>query len=383
MYAARCPECGHPAPLSVASPDRLRCPACHYDGPPPPAIAEQLHRAAALLSQQDARQRQLSGLQRRVISSGVFGTAVYLAALFLALSPFALCLFFWTLGASGGERVDWRGAFMCATPVLLVGAFGVSGLLFLRRQIAKLRACLAAFPPPAPGEPAGCYVCGGPIPTHEGVAFVRCPYCAADNLVDPKLLATLGVRREAILDGFERDIGHRSEIARQALRSSLRGLALGAVLALPVTFGLSCLLSFVLTQVETEPDDELEYALVESPAGRCVARVTPYDGHPDWMRLEPGGWLGAAPFAPARPRAIVSTLRARELVGLRVRSVERSEHDLTVVRALGTALSGRNRLELRADDGAVRHAPVTEVCLVEGAVSPVPPVPLVEEATSP
>lgn len=375
MYAARCPQCGRPGPVQLSAPDRFRCPACGYDGAPPAEVTAQLRSARAVLERRDVRARQLSGVQRRLIGSGFVGTAAYLGAVGLAVAPFLCCFWFWLFDDRG--PTDFVAGFMTATPIVLIAVFGGSGLLFLRRRLGHVRASLAAFPPSAPGEPAGCHVCGGPVTAREDAAFARCPYCGADNLVDSKALANLGARRAEVLEGFASEVEHRAAIARQALRSSFRGLGLGALVAVPTTCCLTFVVYTVLSQTESEPYDELEYALVEAPRGRCVARVRAHVTDEALVSIRGHDWEGAGELTERRPRDAVPTFGARALSGLRVRSAANTEHgDWTVERVVGTSGTAENRLHLRADDGFLRHAMVTEVCLLDGVEGPAPPVPL-------
>ncbi|HBQ18363.1 MAG TPA: hypothetical protein DEF51_46970 [Myxococcales bacterium] len=366
MYAARCPECGRPGPVQLAAPDRFACGACGYRGAPPGQASAQLREAASILTRTDARRRQLSTFQRRLLTSDLFGTLVYLAACAAVLLPFAGC--FALSAFTPGGPVDWAALLMCATPVLVVLTFGASGLLFLRSRLARVRAQLAAFPPPTPGAPAACHVCGGPLAATSDAAFVRCAFCRADNLVSPRVLAALGDARARVLEDFTGEVGRRSAIARQAFRSALRGLGLGALVAAPLACCLGASVFSVMNNIETEPYEDAEYALVDAPAGRCVTRVRGLVGGN--VSLVTGDWARGASVTTRRPRAEVPVFRAAALAGMRVRHEGR---EARVARITGTGGTGENRLHL---EGAPRAVPVQDVCLADGAPSPAPPIPV-------
>jgi len=70
---------------------------------------------------------------------------------------------------------------------LIALAVGLAIWLIWRRQRQLEQSC-AAVPPAAPGEPASCHVCGGPVAAADGQAVVRCRFCQADNIVLPRVL---------------------------------------------------------------------------------------------------------------------------------------------------------------------------------------------------
>lgn len=203
MLTARCPGCGRPAPLSLARPGQLRCPACGYDGPPPPEVREQLAQAAALLSQVELGRRQLSRSQRRALTSAWAGTVGYLLSFGVLLLPLAGCLACGVSAAREGEDTNWWMLTVCSAPTILLSLTGILGLLFIVERRRRLEEACAAIPPLHPGQAARCHVCGGDLAQEHGTdAIVRCDYCAADNLVHGRVS----------FDGYNRaglDVGDR------------------------------------------------------------------------------------------------------------------------------------------------------------------------------
>lgn len=125
VLAAPCPQCGKPAPVSLAHTDELRCASCGFRGRPTPEVAEELMMASSALAPLDARHRQLTESQKRAVTG-----------------------------------ILWR--------------------LFRRRLLRGL----AAVRPMSAGLPPGCRVCGEDLAPYAD-AVARCHYCAADNLVSP------------------------------------------------------------------------------------------------------------------------------------------------------------------------------------------------------
>lgn len=371
MLAARCPSCGRPGPLRLDQPNRFTC-SCGYDGAPPRELAGRIQAAARILVEQDATYRQLSTLQRRVLSSGLFASAVYLIVLGIALLPFSLC-FVLLLSQRGPTNVFLIALF--GTPLLVIALFGGSGLLFMRSRLGRARQALRAFPAAAPGEPARCHLCGAPVTPLEDHAFVRCGHCGADNLVDVATVQALDARRDLVLDGFEAEVGRRATIGRQAFRSAVRGVLASILLALPVAVCVGFVVFAALRQIETEIYDELEYAVVANGGGRrCVVRVR--DAGSGTVTLAPPG----DPYGEDedRPRAEVPTFGASEIgEGLRVMTLDNRDHGdaWRVVRVFGTAGTVENLAVIRAErDDFERTERLGELCLLAGEPSPAPPI---------
>lgn len=126
MLAAPCPQCGKPAPVSLARTDEMHCGACGFRGRPTPEVAQELMMASSALAPLDARHRQLTESQKRSVNGFFFR--------------------------------------------------------FFRRGLLR---GLAAVRPLGPGDKPGCRVCGEDLDPNAPNALARCHYCAADNLVSP------------------------------------------------------------------------------------------------------------------------------------------------------------------------------------------------------
>lgn len=374
--------------MGLVDPTRFRCPACSYDGPPPDAARDGLARARAAVSSLDVRERQLSSLQRRVLGSGLVRSGLYLALFAVVVLPFACCFAGALPGLLEGP-LDVASLVCFIAPLLLVTVSGISGFLFLRARLGRLRASLAAFPPPAPGEPAGCHVCGGPVTASEGDTFARCGWCGADNLLDAELVQAQGRSRIASLDEFESEVQRRQRIVHDALRGATRGLLYGALVSLPAACCLSGGVFIALEQTETELHEELRYTLVEAPPGRCVAVLSTIWNGEGTVQLVARGWTGdddlqGAELTTVRPAGDVPTFGARALVGADVVPMQLTDpQPMRVESVYGNLGRPTNQARLRGPDGSEERQPLETLCLVEGAPAPVPPVPLTVAAAPP
>lgn len=380
MYAARCPGCGAPAPLTLAEPNRLRCPSCGYDGASPPGVAAHLGAAAEQLFRDRERARQLGNAQRRLIASGFWSSVVYVALGLAVLIPCPCCLW---LAFRPDEAFD-AADFSCIAVPVLVSLLGLAGgLVVIARARRRLAEACAAVPPAGPGEPAGCHVCGGPVAPDPGSPFARCPYCKADNLVDPSLLARWRVRRERAHDHYEEVARRESGGVGRAFTWSMVALV-GLTGAGPVLGALiGIVIAVSVDYVEDEPVDAARYTVVDTPVGRCIASVTNDDGPLTYMAFAPTVTDDVGSYPDARPAAEIPTFGWRELEGLRVRLPNQSwlaaeDVDLTVARVHGVYLRPENRARLTGPgiEGESETVSPEALCLAPGAASPVPPIPL-------
>ncbi|MCB9595806.1 MAG: hypothetical protein H6719_24000 [Sandaracinaceae bacterium] len=274
MLVARCPQCGSPNPVYVATPHAYACRSCHYQGPPAPDVAQRLQAAGQILLSLDARGRQLGAQQRRVVQSA--RRTPWMLAL-LVVSGLVLLVPCVGAGALFGltSHPSYSLAIICVAPPLVLGLVGMGiVLLAFRRRGALERAC-SATPPDVEGAPARCHVCGGPLPPESLRArgVVRCGYCQADNLVDPERLVAMGSQRVADIAGFEREVRrHGTSLKTESTLSILAIVML--VLGAPMICLLTSSVVYKLVPfIEVEPDLTLEYHLVDTTGGVCVSRV--------------------------------------------------------------------------------------------------------------
>ena len=211
--------------VSLATPDQIACGVCQYRGAPRREDAERLYGAARIVGALDQRRLQLSRFRRWSSRSG---WGHLFAAVALTWPLLFAALISWLIShAAFGE--DVAGA---AGPLNLgVSSFILLvGIVVLLLQHRALRRACAAVPPAASGEPAACFLCGAPLASSaKGVA--RCGYCQADNVVDPKLLASVGHREVASIERIEAEVQRRAKAARSSLGWLTAVLASAAVVA--------------------------------------------------------------------------------------------------------------------------------------------------------
>lgn len=363
MITTRCPECGKPAELSLASPDHMSCAACGYAGPPPGDTPGRLREAAGALEGLDRAQRQLSGFSRRILGAASTRTIVFLLTAAGVSLPFALCLASATsaqLSRAGtvhlGHAVTWL---VCASPLLFMAGFALVGNAWIGRKIGALRLRLAATPPPRPGEPAACHVCGGPVTSSGAEAFSRCGYCGADNLVLPEVLHRRVDAAVADVADFAASVRGQSEGVAAVAKQAQRLVLVGAVVAAAAGWGLGgcigCGFSMLVldrevTATDAETHSEAEYAWMETDQGECLAEVRRRDDGSIELDASNRGHRTVS----AAEAAELQTSRAPDLVGQRLvfRRPGFSDAEGTVTRVVGT-LGGDVDWELRRDDGSL------------------------------
>ena len=107
--------------------------------------------------------------------------------------------------------------------VMMVAVMGgsLAGIVSYRRE---LRPALLAFPPSVEGAPLRCRVCGGDLPSAPSGAFVKCRYCAAQNLVS----ADVAQRRA---EDLQRELdAHQAQARARMVRYTWMGTVGGGLL---------------------------------------------------------------------------------------------------------------------------------------------------------
>ncbi len=224
-----CDACGAPVAPSAAA--TVPCAHCGASVTMP---ADARERLLALGDLAEARARSERLLRRLLRQPGAGRTNLLLA---VAVPPLLLG---WPLAAIFfDEMYQSRHLFSWHHGVsLFVAALSFTyGLSWLVRAQVVGRAAVrlvttrfAAVPPEAPGEPASCRHCGGPLPaTPAEQLVVLCAYCRSENLLGTNL--SPAARRE---DDQARDLG--AELAaRLAERRRYRLVSLGSLLLLAVS----------------------------------------------------------------------------------------------------------------------------------------------------
>lgn len=319
MLAIECPRCGRPTRVELYRPDQLRCLACHYQGPPGTHARTAIDSAARLLGTVDVRQRQLSERQRRTLSRMrqfrwlllgllVFGLVV--------LAPCALCGLVFLTG-----REAPIPAIACASPFLFLATTGGAVVLWSFRNGRRLENACAALPPDVEGEPAACHVCGGALEADiDAGGFVRCTFCAADNLVARDILARQARRKVGEVGRLDEEVKHQATSVGLESGVSCVVVLLLALVAPAVCIGTAVGLVVVTRQIEDPVDPDEQYVAVDTPDGPCVARMDPFD---EQGRRKLSVWGGRTDYSPTThvegDDALHPTFGADGLVGRRVR----------------------------------------------------------------
>ena len=164
MIAVECPQCGAPTPAFPLAPERIHCRGCRYQGPPRPEVVEQIRAAAQQLGAAQAQHaRHLSAAQARVLTSLLRNRKALHWVLILLLVPLGSCA-----GCSvlmvGVEDPELGLALIFGLPLVFFATAAFLASRKLSAQVRELSDACAAVPPAAPGAPAQCHLCGGPLP---------------------------------------------------------------------------------------------------------------------------------------------------------------------------------------------------------------------------
>lgn len=305
MLTARCPHCGAPARVVLVH-DHVDCGHCGerfaFEG----EIEARVVAARALIASLDVRRRQLTETERRALGRAGFAHGCFVLVLVVLALAFGVPIAM--LGSAffdpGGPPPLGQVAWFFLPPVLVFVVFVVPSIAYdrsLRRRRRVLEDACAAVPPEGPGQPATCHLCGAPLlhsKTSEGI--VRCASCAADNVVDPVVLARAARRETATLDDFEAEVkAHGTSTAGAALRG-VTLLPVYGVLVLAATCFAWAFALVKAVDVEGPIDDTVDLGLATTDVGRCfVDRAI--------ARARGDAVVG---FSPVDPRSLVG----RELV---------------------------------------------------------------------
>ncbi|MBL8112127.1 MAG: hypothetical protein JNK60_04535 [Acidobacteria bacterium] len=315
-------------------------------------MRQRLEAAASLLAREEKATRQLAGRARSAALDGRRGRRLFTVVAVLVLLPTALA----TLAAGGlllGQEVPSYSLFAFACLPLAATALT---LVFTGRFVSASHEALAtasaAQAPDRPGEPARCRVCGAPLESGSpGIA--RCGFCAADNVVTPAALARTVHLSIADLARLEADVLAAARAVGSAAKRASLALVLSGVLAPVVAVGVTVGVALALAAVPVGISETNRYALVATPLGPCVARVTAYRDH---VRLSYGGEKGLAP--EDRPDGSgLSPLDAGTLVGKTVRLAGNPADTGRVVKVTGTLLGTDAVVVERPGGGTFTHEP--------------------------
>lgn len=166
------------------------------------------HAALDVLQREDVRSRQLSDTQKRELRDAKLALLKFWGVLSLVTLP-------WLLGAAGCVAVSsdmqwWVVAIVGFGPLVIRLATGAVGSALLAKRKRLLEAACTALPPLAPGEPARCHVCGGPLRNDPHEYVEMCGFCHADNIVAPAILARVQGRQAMVLHAHARVVSHEA-----------------------------------------------------------------------------------------------------------------------------------------------------------------------------
>lgn len=128
-------------------------------------------------------------------------------------------------------------------PLHVAAVFGgvtIGFLWSMREFIAEVRPAVEARAPMTPGSPMRCRACGGELPPGRGGGFVRCGFCAAENLVTD----AIAKEREARLDRELRNRHERAAGVQVRMREGTARYTRRLYTAMGVSVGISLALSF-------------------------------------------------------------------------------------------------------------------------------------------
>jgi len=357
LFGAECPGCGRPLAFSLSQPEGFQCDACGARGRHPPEIVEQLRKADELLRQGHAQHRQFDGVQRFSLNASGILLGLYLFIFFAAMVPAGCSAGCALVQSVGGTPA---GVMMMGLPPVILFSSGILGLLILLRTRRSLREKSAAIPPSAPGAPARCRVCGGPLESTVTDVIVRCPYCAADSVVTRGVLAGLQGKLQ-LATGHYSDVVSRSATA---IGSGLAGLVLfpTAVLIVPVVsfLGVASLFSFYIDDRQDPPDLSARYVVETVPRVdlECIGLVRQSGGQPS--RISFGFYPYEVGDSSAYTRTLVNgaapprVVPVTDFVGRTVHWAEVTDplrgRRWTVVGAFKPPLHNGNVLRLQAED---------------------------------
>jgi len=361
MLTASCPRCGRPTPLSLAA-LVIHCSACGFEGRVPPALEQSMQKAHGVLQSLDARGRQLDARQVKALSSSGIRAVLVLVPVLLVTVPAILWAALGALAVLPGRDYATLVFFLLPLAVVAVSIF--LAMTRMRKSRRRLLEACAARPPEESGGTAQCHVCGAPLQAStRGIA--RCVYCSADNVVAPRLLAELGHRSGHRTEEIERQVRMESERVGDATRAAGLATLASGCLAPFLTVAVFIVTVGVTALIERDVDRSVQYALIHSDAGDCVAKVTRSLG--SW-RIWYGGDADKG-FIPPENRQSLEGLQLQTadiLSGKRVR-VFHLKKEGRVVKAFSNPFHG-NYVRIRYDDGTeVREWPQGTCILQEPA----------------
>ncbi len=351
--------------MSLATPERQSCDHCQYDGPPSPETAGHLHRARAVLLQQDARERTLDRLQRRTLLSAWWQKLKFAIVLLLLTVPFIF--FAGTCSLMSGQVAWWVVVLMGFLPLLVMLASGAFGAWIIARARRKLEDACAATPPRAPGEPAGCHVCGAPLNPEPGEVLCGCSFCHADNVVAPAVLERMRHRTRNVFDHYEAELQTQAHSLGAHSARAVRVTLAAAVAAPVLSVGAMIVVALALTMQEDPVNTNVEYVAWRTKEAVCLGKLWRQAGGKFVIEFTfpPAG--GAGKSVAATSIEGLQVFRATQLVGKQVFTMGGVG---TIQRVYGDALlEGENRAAVVLPDRGQHDLVIQGMCLADSESS--------------
>jgi hypothetical protein len=343
----------------------MRCDACGYNGAPSSDVLSALREAAAVVARSPIEARQLSDSIKRALGSGNSYRRRFTWIFAVCTAPVVIAALLFAIGQAVSSD-DLNGVLIAFSLAMVIetALLGVLGRAILARRQRLMEDACAARPPASPGEPTTCHICGAPLIGHAE-AFVRCGFCAADNLVAPSVLARV---RGVLSPWFGSQVA-TVEAALAGMREVNRGataLMLVGALGVPPFVLVQFVVGVLVAQAYGGRglDTSARYTVIKTPAGDCIGRVQAAGGNTTVIF---GLWR--PPGLPEEMHVPTTTVRAFSITKLKGKRVRSYRGDTGKVQGvLGSPLTGNS---VKITSGGVQTVvAVTGVCLAPGEKSP-------------
>lgn len=318
----------------------MLCPTCGHACALPGSVQAHLQGAQRILQSMGARARQLTAQQQRALGSTRSAAVGYWLTTAVVGLPLLLCGLLGNVISLGRKQISVTGALVSIAPLALFALVAALGQQAVKKRHAALRIACAAIPPPSPGQPAGCHVCGAPLGT--GTAIVRCGFCQADNLIAPDALAAAASARATFASDFEATVRRQATLTRSTADRATLAIVASAIGAPFFTFVMFFAGLMLLSRVEGPVDLSYRYGVVSTPSGKCIAWVYPHSNHKKWLlsfgTSAPDGWKAIEERDSVDD---VPALTVNDLVGLRVKKARTGTRPAgPIERVHGTQIGG-------------------------------------------
>lgn len=211
MIAVECPKCGKPTPAFPLTPERVRCRACNYDGPPRPEVVEQLRASAHQIGAAQQRQAQRLGASQLWAHAPLFAQRARLRGVLVLLILPAIVFLGIVAVSIFGDDPYYAMTILFGLPLVAFAGSMFFAKRVIDRRIGELTEAFGAIPPAIAGGPAQCHLCGADLPPATSASPIsRCRHCGTDNVASPDLIRDLVARHGAVVGDFDRQLARRA-----------------------------------------------------------------------------------------------------------------------------------------------------------------------------